>query len=59
MLGKKKDKLDMESLNEVIWTSKKMLKIFYILVIFALVGIGMFLLRETKVIALLLKILKV
>ena len=59
MLGKKKNKLDVGTLNEVIWTSKKMLRIFYILVIFALVGIGIFLLRETKVIALLLKILKV
>ena len=59
MLRKKKDKLDVENLNEVIWTSRKILKIFYILVIFALVGIGMFLLRETKVLALILKVLKV
>jgi len=59
MLKKKKDKLDIENLNEVIWTSRKILKILYILVIFALVGIGIFLLRETKVLALILKVLKV
>lgn len=59
MMGNKKDKLDVKNLNEVIGTSKKILKIFYVLAILSLIGLGIFLLRETKILALFLKILKV
>ncbi len=59
MLKKKKEKVDIENLNEVISTSSKILKIVYVLSIFAIIAFGIILLRETKVLKIILQILKV
>lgn len=59
MIGKKNPKIDTENLNEVISLSKRILRIFYLLSIFSIIGLGIYLLRETKVFVIIGNILRV
>ena len=55
----KKDKLNVDELNNVISTGSKILRLFYAFMIVALVAIGIVVLRQLDVIPILLKILSI
>ena len=55
----KKDKVNVEELNNVITTGSKILKIAYIFMIMALVGAIVFILRELNIFPIVFTILKV
>ena len=56
---KKKEELNVEELNEVITTGSKILKIFYIFLIIALVAVGVFLIGYMRVLPILGTVIRV
>ena len=54
-----KEKLDIENLNEVVFKSKKILKVVYVIAILAVIAMVIFLTKELKIFSILGKVLQV
>ncbi len=55
----RKDKMDVKGLNEVINTGGKILKLFYVVMVVLIIAVVSFILREWKVIPVIMKVLSV